>query len=78
MVLAFEKKQVNGTETYPMNKPTHWFTKWIYSKDQFIYKKGVRAYTRKTAVSSINCIGKTGQAHVKEWNLTTILCYTQK
>ena len=23
MVLAFEKKQVNGTETYPMNKPTH-------------------------------------------------------
>lgn len=23
MVLAFEKKQVNGTETYPRNKPTH-------------------------------------------------------
>ena len=29
-------------------------------------KKGVRAYTRKRAVSSINCVGKTGQAHVKE------------
>ena len=23
MLLAFEKKQVNGTETHPTNKPTH-------------------------------------------------------
>lgn len=43
MVLALKKKKVNGTETQPINKPTHLFTKLIYSKDQFIYKNGVKS-----------------------------------
>ena len=40
--------------------------------------KEPKTLNQERIVSSVNAIGRTGQPHVKEWNLTTFLHYTQK